>query len=364
MSGELRRRGGELEARLGRSLTMRELASALAVDERDVERALGAERARGSIAASSGDAAAELADESEPLAGSENRLLLARSVHVLDERERRIVFLRFHADMTERQIAREVGISQAHVSRLLDGALAKLREELATVSAVDITADAVISPQSAGRSHINPAKLRGRAPKDTKIAAVGGSQENPTLARHLDLPYHFAVRREHEGKRLWWSARVEELPGCAARGSTPDEAVEHLRTAMKAWLTSALAEHREIPPPSREAPKSKAGSGHSGRLLVRMPSTLHEQLALAAEREHVSLNRLVTDALAASVASSPPVVGSARSRRESPVTIEPPRVQRESPRAFRVALATNLVVVVVAGLIALALLVLAVERGI
>jgi RNA polymerase sigma-B factor len=363
ISGELRRKGGELEARLGRSATVRELAIALAADERDVERALGAERARGSIAASSGDATAELADEAEPLAGSENRVLLARSVHVLDDRERRIVFLRFHADMTERQIARAVGLSQAHVSRLLDGALAKLRDELANASPGDIAADAVISPQLAKRSRINPANSEGQAPEDTRIAAVGESQENPTLARYVDLPYHFAVRREHEGKRSWWSARVEELAGCEARGSTADEAVEQLRSAMEGWLTSALAEHREIPLPSREAPRSKAGSSHSGRLLVRMPSTLHEQLALAAEREHVSLNRLVTDTLAASVASSPPVKASDGPQPAPEITLEPQRGERGAPRALRVALATNLAVVVVAGLIALALLVLALERG-
>ena len=67
----------------------------------------------------------------EPYAGSDDRLLLTERMHVLDERERQIVYLRFHADMTERQIAREVGISQAHVSRLLAAALTKLRAELA-----------------------------------------------------------------------------------------------------------------------------------------------------------------------------------------------------------------------------------------
>ncbi len=361
MGGELRRRGGELEARLGRSPTVGELASALAADEGEVRRALDAARARGSIAAEAGDGTAELADETEPLATSENRMLLARTVHVLDERERQIVFLRFHADMTERQIAHEVGVSQAHVSRLLESALTKLREELATASRADITHDPVISAE---KSPVNGANPPGRGPEDTRIAAVGESQENPTLARYLDLPYHFAVRREHQGKRSWWSATVEELPGCGARGSTPDDALAELDTAMKAWLTTALAENREIPMPSREASKAKAGSTHSGRLLVRMPSTLHEQLALAAEREQVSLNRLVTDTLAASVAVEATAEPPRHSQPDPALTLEPPRGRDGSPRALRLALATNLVVVVVAGLVALALLVLALERGI
>ena len=47
-----------------------------------------------------------------------------------------------------------------------------------------------------------------------------------------------------------------------------------------------------------EAP---AEDGHSGRLLLRMPRTLHSDLARAAEREGVSLNAFITSALAATV---------------------------------------------------------------
>ena len=41
---------------------------------------------------------------------------------------------------------------------------------------------------------------------------------------------------------------------------------------------------------------------HSGRLLVRMPQSLHAELARVAEHEGVSLNTLITGALASSVA--------------------------------------------------------------
>jgi len=78
---------------------------------------------------------------------------------------------------------------------------------------------------------------------------------------------------------------------------------------------------------------------------VRMPSELHEQLALAAEKKEVSLNRHVTDVLSGSLASG-------RSR------------DRPRTRAVRLALATNLVIVIVAGVVAVALFVLAVQRGI
>ena len=53
-------------------------------------------------------------------------------------------------------------------------------------------------------------------------------------------------------------------------------------------------------------PPAKPASGYSGRFLVRMSGDLHQQLAQAAEREQVSLNRYVTDALAESVTVESP----------------------------------------------------------
>ena len=48
----------------------------------------------------------------------------------LPERERRILTMRFFGDMTQSQIAAELGISQMHVSRLLSQTLLKLRTAL------------------------------------------------------------------------------------------------------------------------------------------------------------------------------------------------------------------------------------------
>jgi RNA polymerase sigma-B factor len=60
----------------------------------------------------------------------ETRVSLSRSFRVLDERERRMLRLAFFDGMSQWQIAREMGISQIHVSRLTRRALAKLRAEL------------------------------------------------------------------------------------------------------------------------------------------------------------------------------------------------------------------------------------------
>ena len=53
--------------------------------------------------------------------------LVAEGLDALDERERQIVELRFFHEMTQSQIASEIGISQMHVSRLLRRALATMR---------------------------------------------------------------------------------------------------------------------------------------------------------------------------------------------------------------------------------------------
>ena len=60
--------------------------------------------------------------------------LIASGLDALDERERRIVELRFLRELTQSQIAAEVGISQMHVSRLLRRALAKMRGRLEEAS--------------------------------------------------------------------------------------------------------------------------------------------------------------------------------------------------------------------------------------
>ncbi|WP_030559767.1 sigma-70 family RNA polymerase sigma factor, partial [Streptomyces exfoliatus] len=57
----------------------------------------------------------------------ENLHALAPLLEELDDRERRIIEMRFGQEMTQAQIGAELGISQMHVSRLLTRTLGKLR---------------------------------------------------------------------------------------------------------------------------------------------------------------------------------------------------------------------------------------------
>ena len=67
---------------------------------------------------------------------SEDRAVLAPGIKALDDRERKILHLRFFEGLTQSQIAQQVGISQMHVSRLIRRSLEKIRAEIATEQSV------------------------------------------------------------------------------------------------------------------------------------------------------------------------------------------------------------------------------------
>jgi RNA polymerase sigma-B factor len=358
LGGRLRRSQAELGASLGRQPTVTELADDMGVEDQEVERAMSAERAREPVSPPS-DALGEGETDSRSLTSIDDRLLLAAGARALDKRERRLVFLRFHADMTEREIAKELGISQAHVSRLLGGALGKLRKELNDQRAnTDGTANGETeenrATSSADMATKPPEASRNRqsTPPNaaTESAAISQSKADPAL------PYHVTLKQGQDGERSWWTAALEELPSCQARGATQEEAVDRLRAAMQGWLSAAVAGDPKVEMPKQEAPKRKSGTSHSGRFLVRMPSALHEELSLAAERQHVSLNRFVTDSLAAAVSSTP---GDAEAEGDEAAAPSPSRRRR-----LRMLVMANVVVTVVAAGVAVTLLVLALERGI
>ena len=58
----------------------------------------------------------------------EETTTIAAAARELTPRERRVLALRFAGDMTQTQIAQEIGVSQMQVSRILRRALTQLRE--------------------------------------------------------------------------------------------------------------------------------------------------------------------------------------------------------------------------------------------
>ena len=57
---------------------------------------------------------------------TEDAATLERLMACLDERERRILRLRFHEDLTQAEIGEQFGISQMHVSRLIRRSITRL----------------------------------------------------------------------------------------------------------------------------------------------------------------------------------------------------------------------------------------------
>ena len=117
-----------------------------------------------------------------------------------------------------------------------------------------------------------------------------------------------------------------------------------------------MAERIEhAPAPSAEPPEPKQ---HSGRLLVRMPQGLHDELALRADREGVSLNALIIGILAGGIGWQ---------GHDEPDDSETPdgrRPARSGRGLLPVAILANVVVLALAAAVAIALLVVILAQGI
>ncbi|MFJ6486063.1 RNA polymerase sigma factor SigF [Streptomyces sp. NPDC091682] len=127
----------ELSQQHGRSPTVHELAERLGISEEEVLEGLESANAYSTLSLDVPDTDDEspavadtLGAEDEALEGVEYRESLKPLLEGLPPREKRILLLRFFGNMTQSQIAQEVGISQMHVSRLLARTLAQLREKL------------------------------------------------------------------------------------------------------------------------------------------------------------------------------------------------------------------------------------------
>jgi RNA polymerase sigma-B factor len=131
---------GDLAQREGRAPTVSELAAHLQMTEEEVLEGLESANAYSTVsldAPDSGDEDAPAVSDSlgmvdEALEGVEYRESLKPLLEQLPPREKKILLLRFFGNMTQSQIAIELGISQMHVSRLLARTLAQLRQGLTT----------------------------------------------------------------------------------------------------------------------------------------------------------------------------------------------------------------------------------------
>jgi predicted RNase H-like HicB family nuclease len=109
-----------------------------------------------------------------------------------------------------------------------------------------------------------------------------------TTGEYLKSPYARIVIPQEDGT---FFAEILEFPGCFTEGTTPDEAFRNLEEAAKAWIESTLDHGQEIPPPS-------TNEGFSGKLILRLPRSVHRRATRMAERDRTSLNQFLVAAIA------------------------------------------------------------------
>ncbi|MDO4481656.1 MAG: SigB/SigF/SigG family RNA polymerase sigma factor [Bacillota bacterium] len=119
-----------LSKELGRSPKLSEIAEAMDTDRDSILNLMEAERTMYNIGSLDDPEGGDRAErDSRIICGEEeqiDRIMLKSMIETLPPRERQIIILRYYKDMTQSEIARIMGISQVHVSRLEKKILAKM----------------------------------------------------------------------------------------------------------------------------------------------------------------------------------------------------------------------------------------------
>lgn len=119
-----------------------------------------------------------------------------------------------------------------------------------------------------------------------------------TIEYYMTLPYRMElVSDPDEGGYI---VSFPDLKGCISCGETLESAVTNANDAKREWLTASLADGYEIAEPTDL-------DDFSGQFKLRLPRSLHKQLAEHSRREGISMNQYCVyllsrnDALASSV---------------------------------------------------------------
>lgn len=128
----------ELTQSLGRSPTPRELAEVIGCTVEEIVEGIESSNAYSTLSLDasddSDDGTSSMFDaigvEDAGLEHVEIRESIKPLLDRLEPREKKILLLRFFKNMTQSQIAEEIGVSQMHVSRLLNRTLEQLRSSL------------------------------------------------------------------------------------------------------------------------------------------------------------------------------------------------------------------------------------------
>ena len=103
-----------------------------------------------------------------------------------------------------------------------------------------------------------------------------------TIDYYMNLPYRMEIIPDKE--EGGYVASFPDLPGCITIGDTIEETIQNIIDAKKVWLESELEIGATIPEPDdlKEC---------SGQFKLRLPKSLHKQLAEKSKMEGVSMNQ-------------------------------------------------------------------------
>lgn len=103
-----------------------------------------------------------------------------------------------------------------------------------------------------------------------------------TFDEYLNMPYKMEIVPDTvEGGYI---ASFPELPGCITCGETVESAVANALDAKKEWLEAAIEDGIEVFCPD-------SAEKYSGQFKLRLPKSLHKQLAEDAKRDGISMNQ-------------------------------------------------------------------------
>jgi len=110
---------------------------------------------------------------------------------------------------------------------------------------------------------------------------------------YAKLPYQINIEKWDDGDGPYFLARVLELQGCMIHGDTAEEALREIEGVKRDWIKTNLELGNKMPEPL-------VARKYSGKVILRMPPSLHEKLVQAAELQGVSFNQYMVFALSLS----------------------------------------------------------------
>jgi RNA polymerase sigma-B factor len=130
----------DLPSKLGHSPTVQEIAARIEATDEEVLEAMHAAQGHHAVSL---DASSSIGDGDDPgplrdRIGEEDLAFdtveygeaIGPILQEISERDRKVLHLRFVEDMTQSEIAEQVGVSQMHVSRILRATIEKLRKQI------------------------------------------------------------------------------------------------------------------------------------------------------------------------------------------------------------------------------------------